>query len=807
MTEPTGGSPEPIDFASLAATLPQAMRERRQWLLWRFEAYDGDKKPRKVPYYVSGRKRRGEQGSAADRAELALFQHALTELERGRWDGLGFAFLPGDGLIGIDIDGAIDLETGEVSERCRNIVQTCGSYTEFSPSGRGVHIIVQGETTSFKDNRVGVEVFCGRQFFTCTGRRWPGSVPTVEPISEQTLRRLRATVKGGKTGRAAPPPRPAAGGDLRTWLEQALQVLDSGAVSYDEWIGVGMALKSALSEAGFGLWDYWSSKGGDRYPGTEKLLTHWRSFPGTDADGALTIFKMARKGNRWRPPRAWHEAYGTPRPARAEGRSTPSQGSARGGEERAGGGGADPPDGPPAEPPDMPPGDDGPPDEADDEQWRKRLIRRNGGKADCRENVYLVLANHRALRGLVGYDEFAHRVMKLRPPPWDTTPGEWTNNDDYRLGLWLAQHERMVIKAEGTLVAGVAMAAFDNRYHPVLQYLKGLPPWDGIERLGHWLADCLGAEDSTYTKLVGTWFVMGMVRRIQDPGCQMDYMVVLEGLQGKRKSTALRTLVGNAEWFADTPIRLGTPDAMLSLAGKWLTEIPEMDSFNRAETTAVKAYLTSRVDRVREPYARRPADRPRSGVFAGTTNQSEYFKDPTGARRFWPVACNGDIDIDKLDAWRDQMFAEALHRLASPDADLRRYHPTFDEAAKYLVEQQERREIVDPWFERLAQWLDSKTNYGEAGLEVWEVDSFTSHELLTRCLMVPPDRIDGNRQMATRVGFAMHKLGWEKRRDARGPRLWRYWRPKPAKNETGAGTPAQPDEGAAGGPAVELHEF
>lgn len=784
--------PDNLPDHALLLNLPAHMRAMQQWLLWRFEKYEGDKKPRKVPYYVSGRKRRGAQGSAEDRDELRVFDVAMAELQRGRWDGIGFAFLPGDGLIGIDIDGAID-EHGVVSERCQAIIDACASYTEYSPSGRGVHIIVQGTTKTFKDNRIGLEVFCGAQFFTCTGRMWHGAAQTLAPLPEATLRRLQATVKKAKGDKAAAPsPAHAAGsgGDTRTWLEQALQVLDSGGCNYDDWIGIGMALKSALGEDGFSLWDYWSSKGGERYPGSDKLKTHWKSFAGADADGAMVVFKMARKGKRWAPPKGWHAVYGTARgvvaaAARAEGRSTPSRGSAEEVDAQA------------------PAGLPGDHDDADADDpsgtWRERLTRRNGGKADCRENVYLVLKHHPRLTGLVGYDEFAHRVMKLRAPPWDSPAGEWTTNDDYLLGFWLSQNERLLVKGEGTLVAGVAMAAFDNRYHPVLKYLGGVPAWDQIERLPFWLHECLGAADTTYTRLVGTWFLLGMVRRVQQPGCQMDYMVVLEGLQGKRKSTALRTLVGNDDWFADTPIRIGDKDAMLSLAGKWLYEVGELDSFNKAEVTAVKQYVSSRIDRVREPFARRPTDRPRSGVFAGSTNQSEYFKDPTGARRFWPVACDGDIDIDKLAAWRDQLFAEALHRLASEDPEARRYYPTAAEAAEYLLPEQEQREIVDPWFERLASWLDSKTNYGESGLEVREVDSFTAFDLLTKCLMVPLERIDGSRQMATRVGIAMHKLKWVKLRDSKGARLWRYWRP-------GAKQPGV-DGGAAGGPAEELNEF
>lgn len=758
MTEPNA-----LD-AALLYNVPDAMRERKQWLLWRFESYAGDKKPRKVPYYVSGRKRRGVQGSEDDRGELSTFDVALTHLQRGNYSGLGFAFLPGDGLVGIDIDGAMDPDTGEWTQRCLNIIAACASYTELSPSGRGVHIICQGETATFKDNSVGVEVFCGRQFFTVTGRVWQDAPAVVAPLAEGTLARLRATVKGGKA-KAAPPAAAPAGDDLQQRLEGALAAL-SADMPHDDWVHVGMALKASLGEAGFRLWDYWSSKGG-KYPGTEALAKKWASFNGAGLTEA-TVFKRAMEAG-WKPPR-------TPRPRPpAEGQSTPSTGS------RRGAGGSRPPGGDGG-------GGDGGGDGAGASgkgrpHWMRRLKNERNGLADCRENVFIILTEHEELQGLVGWDEFAHRVMKLRTPPWDSLAGEWTPQDDYSLGLWLMERLGLTIRGEATLVAGVGMAAWAKRYHPVHTYLKGLPAWDGIERLPHWLSECLGAADSTYTRLVGTWFVMGMVQRMLQPGCQMDYMIVLEGLQGRRKSTALATLMPNREWFADTPMRLGDKDSMLSLAGKWLVEMGELASLSRAETEEIKQYLSSRVDRVREPFARRFVDRPRSSVFGGTTNQGEYFKDPTGARRFWPVHCHGmpgndgGVDLEKLAQWRDQLYAEAMARLASDDPEVARYYPTRAESELYLQPEQEQREISDPWFERLATWLDSTSKFGDSMHEVCEVDSFTSHELLTKCIGVPMDRIDGARQMSTRIGIAMHKLGWQKVRDSAGPRLWRYWRP------------------------------
>lgn len=318
-------APDRDELLERLQALPAAMRALPQWLVWRFVADAKAKKPRKVPYYLDGGARGGtreqpvEQGSEPDRKRLGTFDAALALLGRGnRYQGVGFAFLPGDGLVGIDIDHAIDAETGEVNAMALDAIKACATYTELSPSGGGMHIIGQGRTVSRKGHAIGLELFCDKGYFTCTGDRWTGTPAEAMPIADAVLEGLQRQIQQSKLqGRvqaadAAPLPVPAAGAQLSAWLEQALAVLDSNC-DYDSWIGVGMALRSALGDGGLRLWDYWSSKAGERYPGLKRLESHWKSFKGDDADGALTIFKMARKGNRWRPPREWHDVYGGPR--------------------------------------------------------------------------------------------------------------------------------------------------------------------------------------------------------------------------------------------------------------------------------------------------------------------------------------------------------------------------------------------------------------------------------------------------------------------------------------------------------------
>lgn len=228
--------------------IPQDLRVRPQWLIWRVEQKAGQSKLVKMPYYAGGSRRVGKQGDEKDRARLVGYDAALAVAPKAGTEvgcgGVGFAFLPGDGLIGIDLDAMIDPETGEISERGAAIIKACDSFTEFSPSGKGVHIYVRGDTAvlspegkrrSFKRNEIGVEVFCGSQFFTVTGRHYAGTPETVNEISEAVLRRLLVTVRGKPEVTGAPaaavvaPTRSSASvqDDFKRVNDAALQNLDA----------------------------------------------------------------------------------------------------------------------------------------------------------------------------------------------------------------------------------------------------------------------------------------------------------------------------------------------------------------------------------------------------------------------------------------------------------------------------------------------------------------------------------------------------------------------------------------------------
>src|SRR6185312_14122467 len=229
---------------------------------------------------------------------------------------------------------------------------------------------------------------------------------------------------------------------------------------------------------------------------------------------------------------------------------------------------------------------------------------------------------------------------------------------------------------------------------PIRSYLESLR-WDGIERLDSWLCTYLGVEDTTYAWAVGARWLISAVARIYRPGVKADCCLILEGPQGTRKSTALKTLAG--PYFTDELADLGSKDSALQTRGVWIIELSELDTLSRSEVGRIKAFMSRTTDRFRPPYGKRLIESPRQCVFAGTVNHSTYLRDDTGARRFWPVVC-GCIDIEQLARDRDQLWAEAKARFDQGSVWW------LDTAALTAVAAQEQahRFESDPWQELVA---------------------------------------------------------------------------------------------------------
>lgn len=269
-----------------------------------------------------------------------------------------------------------------------------------------------------------------------------------------------------------------------------------------------------------------------------------------------------------------------------------------------------------------------------------------------------------ALQGLC-YDLLADdiKIDQKHPVPWERRPGSWTDADDAQLYTYVAGNytefprqyvlDQKIIRAQG------------RSYHPVKNYLESLE-WDGEARASTLLIDYLGAEDSVYTREATEKTLLAAVRRIYEPGCKFDNMLILSGPPGTGKSTLIARLGGC--WFSDNLTFEDMKDktAAEKLRGYWLLEIGEMKGMRKMDVESIKAFISRQEDIYRAAYGRNVEKHPRQCVIFGTVNNVDgYLKDISGNRRFWPIEITGGQDKkpwDFTDADRDQIWAEIYFR-------------------------------------------------------------------------------------------------------------------------------------------------
>jgi predicted P-loop ATPase len=304
------------------------------------------------------------------------------------------------------------------------------------------------------------------------------------------------------------------------------------------------------------------------------------------------------------------------------------------------------------------------------------------------------------------FDEMMQAAILQKPLPErgtdgvgnaDELPRPVRDTDVSQLQEWL-QGAGLMKLSKDTAHQAVAYRARERAYHPVRDYLSSLN-WDGDGRVDNWLHTYLKADDNAYTRGIGAMFLIAMCARVFSPGSKCDYMMVLEGDQGVRKSTACAILGG--QWFSDNlPDVTGGKDVSQHLNGKWLIEVAEMSALSKAEDAALKAFVSRSTERYRPPYGREEIIQPRQCVFVGSTNKSAYLRDETGARRFWPVKVK-TVDTDALARDRDQLFAEALQLYQTGRA----WWPDGPFEQQHIKPQQDARYEADAWEDIVLKWL------------------------------------------------------------------------------------------------------
>lgn len=373
-------------------------------------------------------------------------------------------------------------------------------------------------------------------------------------------------------------------------------------------------------------------------------------------------------------------------------------------------------------------------------------------------NYVSILAHSDQWRGCFRYNLFRKapevcRPMPLEPgfcPPEPYT-GPLRGDDAVAAAHWIQRNWNLKAPTPQVQEAIRAAAVMDT-FHPVVDYLRRLQ-WDGVARVDTWLERYCAAVISDshrprlaeYVRMVGRFWLISAVARVMrhKTGAKVDTMLILEGLQGLGKSEVFRILAVQPVWHSESRLDIHAKDTLQNMQGKWIWELAELEALARSDAGAIRAFLTVQSDFFRAPYAAAPEDHPRQTVFCGTTNDSQYLRDPTGGRRFWPVRCDGPPDLVALRADVHQLWAEAVALHAAPGA---RWWYDFDLRSVFETEEQERQQS-DPWEEPLRAWIR------KAGLT-----HTTVSDAYTEGAEVPVR--DQNRQGSERIQGVLRRLGW-----------------------------------------------
>lgn len=378
--------------------------------------------------------------------------------------------------------------------------------------------------------------------------------------------------------------------------------------------------------------------------------------------------------------------------------------------------------------------------------WKAR-IQRGNNNAPIRNLTNLVLH----LRGIPKLGRNLRFNELTQMPEWNGAQISDADLLDIRLIVEAEGFQPMVTDMKGA----VERVARESSYDPVKDYLDGLK-WDKRARLGQWTTRLLGAEDTPFNRIAGRKTLIAAVARAYQPGCKVDTILILEGPQGAKKSSAIAALFGKEYTAESVSLFDKHKEMVMQMFGAWCVELAEFVAFLKKDEATVKGLITMRSDRVVLPYAQTASDHPRRCIFFGTINPSDmgYLSDSTGNRRYWPVAV-GNIDMAGIIANRDQLWAEAVQAYKNGEAWW-----LDGEEEKYAEAIQQERMIEDPWGDILTNKLMGR-------------DDITTDVALTE-LGIPYERRGKREQM--RVATVLKSIGYARVKVREGEKTSWKWR-------------------------------
>lgn len=586
------------------------IKEKPIWIVWRLEKLSNDKTT-KVPYQINGQK-----ASSIDPRTWSTYKVAKSHAHK--FSGLGIILSYSVGVIGIDFDHCV--VRGEiVSDDIKEFINKANTYCEYSPSGTGLHLLFEtneridlerNKQIFDKDTGEAMEIYTNGRYFTYTENEHPLSKP-IRTVDQQTFLDLLKTI--GYPWKTGP---------NNVTEEQVLSTNDlNDQAVLDKMFSskYGDKLKRLYdgdiseynndqSSADFALClnlAFWTSKNSDR------IKSIWLSSP---------LGQRQKTQNRTDyQERTIQNAIKNTASVYVPNSHTFDDGT----------------------------------------EFLTFKPRKGEDPVPILvlENICRVLETDKEFKGMFRLNDHSHLVeTKWKSPEWQTLSDRCIFDI---MRIISCRYPSFIRISKNLMTDAIISVAYDHSVNPPKDYFSNLV-WDGKPRLNSWLHHVYGVADDELNQAIGSNWIKGLIKRVMQPGCIFDEVLALESKQGWRKSTSIREL--GAPWHVETTHSMDDKDFYMILAQNIIVEFSEGEIFDRTSIKKLKAEVTKTEDQFRPPYERGMMKFKRSCVFAVTTNDLQ-LKDDTGNRRWLPVSLEKPADIDWIKENRDQLFAEAYHRV------------------------------------------------------------------------------------------------------------------------------------------------
>ena len=292
--------------------------------------------------------------------------------------------------------------------------------------------------------------------------------------------------------------------------------------------------------------------------------------------------------------------------------------------------------------------------------------RPDGSPRQTIENVIEVLNKDPMLKDAIRRNELSCKTDIVKKMDWRRRSKTFTDTDFNN--IMLRMEKFYGITRDKNIKRAIDIVGNNNHYHPIIDKLESLE-WDGKSRLRYLLPRYLGTDESDYIFEATRIMMMGAVYRVYHPGCKFEYMVCLVGGQGAGKSSFLRLLAMENEWFSDDLRKLDDDNVFRKIQGHWIIEMAEMlATCNARSVEDIKSFLSRQSETYKVPYETHPEDRPRQCIFVGSSNNADFLPfDRTGNRRFVPVMVNKEKalhhpleDEEETRSYIEQCWAEIM---------------------------------------------------------------------------------------------------------------------------------------------------